>query len=141
MSGDIERTLAWCDIPCTLETMERKIIVESNEEMRAICVAFIQRLKTQQLTHLARRCLEADFVDDDTLTATYESRYVSEGARLAEGPYFGFVLLRRRETGWKISSMQFAAAADTTVNATLRDKDPTAERPGPVTTGADLPEA
>ncbi len=122
IAGDIERTLDWCDLPCTLETMEYKIVVETEEEMRAVCLSFIERLKAKRLTHMVRRCLEATFVDADTLSATYETRYIREGTYLADEQYLGFVVLLRRETGWKISSMQFADETDTSVNQTVRER-------------------
>lgn len=122
ISGDLELTLDWCDIPCTLETMGNKVVAQNHEEMRAICVAFIQRLKTKRFTHMVRQCIEAAFVDENTLSAAYETRFVSDGAHLAEGPYYGFVILRKRETGWKISSMQFADDSENSVDATLKNR-------------------
>ncbi|SLN58467.1 hypothetical protein AQS8620_02592 [Aquimixticola soesokkakensis] len=122
LSGDLDATLAWCDIPCTLETMEHRIVAHNLEEMRAICASFIQQMKVREHTHMVRRCLEASFDGHDSLKAAYETRYVSKGARLEEGPYFGLVTLRRRATGWKISAMQFAATEESAVTATMRER-------------------
>lgn len=120
ISGDIEATLDCCDIPCTLESMEGRVVATDLEEMRAICVAFIARLKAMGLTHMVRRCIAAEFKAPDTIWATYETRYVRDGQLLSEEPYAGFVILRHREDRWKISTMQFAVSGSSPANATLR---------------------
>lgn len=120
MSGDVEGTLAWCDIPCSLESVQGRAVATNVVEMRAICVAFIKNLKEERLTHMVRNCVEAIFKDDDTIWAAYETRYVGEGNFRSEDPYCGFVILRRKLGKWKISNMQFAVSSNSPVNATLR---------------------
>ncbi|MGP6086605.1 hypothetical protein [Antarctobacter jejuensis] len=119
ISGDVEATLAWCDLPCTLDSMEGRTVVTTEAEMRAICMSFIQNLKSRQFSHMVRRCLEASFKDEETIWATYETRYVSAGGFRAEEPYVSFVILKHRQDRWKISTMQFAVTGDNPVNATL----------------------
>ncbi|MBU2959887.1 hypothetical protein KO516_03410 [Citreicella sp. C3M06] len=78
-SGDVEATVGWCDIPCTLESFRGKIVATTEAEIRAICATFIDNLKAKRLTHMMRRCLEAVYNDDDTICATYETRYIKTG--------------------------------------------------------------
>ncbi|AML52343.1 hypothetical protein [Falsihalocynthiibacter arcticus] len=120
ISGDVEATLGWCDIPCTLESIEGRAVAKNEAEMRAICVAFIKNLKEKRLTFMVRNCVEAILKDDDTIWAAYETRYVAEGNFRTEDPYVGFVILRRKEDRWKISTMQFAVSSNSPANATLR---------------------
>ncbi|MEP3331713.1 hypothetical protein [Sedimentitalea sp.] len=122
ISGDVDATLDWCDIPCTLESAGQRVIVTEQAEMRSICSTFIDRLRSRRLTHMVRRCLVASYQDADTISATYETRYVRDGHLLTEDPYAGFVVLKRRETGWKISNMQFDVSSDSPANVTLRDR-------------------
>ncbi len=121
LAGDIEATLAWCDLPCTLESMEGQVVANSEDEMRAICVAFIDGLRQRQLTHMARRCLEALFKSENTIWATYETRYIQSGNLVAQEPYVGFVILKHRGDRWKINTMRFAVQKDSPANVTLRD--------------------
>ncbi len=101
--------------------MQGRAVATDKVEMRAICEAFIDSIKSKRLTHMARRCLEAVFKDDDTIWATYETRYVRDGKLLSEDPYVGFVILRRKSDRWKISAMQFAVSSSSPANVTLRD--------------------
>lgn len=119
--GDVEATLEWCDIPCTLESIQGRAVVMNKAEMRTICVAFIEKLKSKQLMHLVRHCLEATFKQEDVIWAAYETRYVRDGQLLSEDPYAGFVIPRRRRDRWKISTMQFAVSSNSPANISLRD--------------------
>ena len=121
ISGDLEATLGWCNLPCTLESSQGRTVATTEAEMRAICTMFIDNVKAKRLTHMVRRCIEAMFNDDDTICAAYETRYIRDGHQLAEDPYTGFVILRRDHDRWKISNMQFAVDNDSPVEVTLRD--------------------
>lgn len=121
IAGDIEETLKWCDIPCTLESLQGRVVASTVDEMRAICTAFINELQEKRLTHLVRNCQEAVRKDDDTIWATYETRYVQSGSLLSEDTYVGFVILKRKKDRWKINTMQFAVSSDSPANVTLRE--------------------
>lgn len=120
MAGDVDATLAWCDLPCTLESFEGKAVATTEAEMRGICEAFILNLQEKRLKLMVRECVEAMFKDDNTIWATYETRYVAEHNLRSQDPYFGFVILRRKADRWKISAMQFAVSSDSPANDTLR---------------------
>lgn len=117
VAGDIDATLAFCDLPCTLDSLDGSIVVTTETQMRAVCLGFINSLRARQVTYVVRRCQDAVFKDGDTIWATYETRYVSDTGVRAEEPYAGFVILRRRAGIWKISTMQFAVTGDTPVAA------------------------
>lgn len=119
MNGDVDATLEWCDLPCTLETVEQRVVVTTEAHMRAVCAAFIETLRTKRLTYMIRRCLDAKFRDDETLWVSYETRYVRDRAILADESYLGFVILRHRGDRWKISTMQFAADGSSPSNVAL----------------------
>lgn len=121
IAGDVDATLEWCDIPCTLESMEGRAVAKNETEMRAICLSFINGLKGNRFTHMVRKVQEAIFKDEDTIWATYETRYVQNGNFLPEEPYVGFVILKRKDDRWKISTMQFAVSSNSLANVTLRD--------------------
>jgi hypothetical protein len=120
VAGDVDATLAFCSLPCVLESPEGRVLATTEDEMRAICATFIDGLRMKRVTHMVRRCLEAEFQDRDTLLVAYETRLVSEGQFLSEAPYAGFVVLRRRGNDWKISSMQFAVEGSNPAVTTLR---------------------
>lgn len=129
LAADIEETLAWCDLPCTLDSLEGRVVATTEAQMRTICAAFIQRLKDRQMTDMARRCLEAEFKGPDTIWATYETRYVRAGNLLSDDPYVGFVILVRGADRWKISMMQFAVDGNSPAGETLRNRFPDAGAP------------
>lgn len=121
VAGDVEATMGFCDLPCTLETMDRVTVAKTEAEMRAICEGFIHQLRSQQVTHMVRTCQEAVLKSDDTLWATYVTRLVCDGKHLNEPSYGAFVILKLRDGVWKISTMQFAITRDNCVTLTLRD--------------------
>ena len=41
---------------------------------------------------------------EDTIWATYETRYVRERQLLTEEPYLSFIILRRKEDRWRVSA-------------------------------------
>lgn len=121
VAGDIEATLLWCNIPCRLESLDGEVLVTSQEQMRAICVSFIENLRLKRLTHMVRHCREAEFDGKDTIYASYETRYLQGGKLLSEDPYVGYVTLRRTSDRWKISGMRFDDGKTSPPNATLRE--------------------
>lgn len=121
MAGDVEATLEYCDIPCTLESLQGRAVANTRAEMRALCAHFIAEIQGKRLTHMVRRCLDAVRKGEDTIWATYETRYVRERQLLTEEPYLSFIILRRKEDRWRVSAMQFAVSKDSPANITLRD--------------------
>ncbi len=121
LAGDIDEILRWCDFPCTLESPGRRVNVTDQTMLRSIAEAFVEQVRGKRVTHIVRRCLEANFQDENTVTATYETRFVRDGQMLSEDPYVSFVILRRREDRWKFSSMQFDVAGDSPASVVLRD--------------------
>jgi len=124
VAGDLSATMEWCDLPCVLVSLEGDVTARTEDEMRAICAGFIARLRELRITHMARRCLEAEFEDADTVRASYETRYVRDGHLLTDAPYVGLVLLRRRADHWRIGAMQFAVSGSSPANATLLSSGP-----------------
>lgn len=120
IAGDVDATLEWCDIPCTLKSIQGSVVATTTAEMRAICQTFIDKLKMKGLTHMVRNCLEAEFRDENTIWATYHTRYVGQGNLLTGDPYNAHIILRRTGDRWKISAMQFDATNDSPANETLR---------------------
>lgn len=128
MSGDVEETLKWCDIPCTMESIDGSIVASDMTQMRAICEGFISTLRQKRLTHLVRICLEASFQDADTIWGTYETRYIDAENTLPEDPYVAFVILKQIEDRWKINTLRLAVGSNSPANTTLKNtKPPTAE--------------
>ncbi|SDY96196.1 hypothetical protein [Citreimonas salinaria] len=119
--GDVAAAMASLDIPFTLESMEGRTVATSEAEVKAICVAFIEGLQENRLTEMVRRCLDASFMDDHTVCATYETRYVGDHNQLAGDPYLGFIVLREKDDGWKASNIQLAVNKKSTANVALRD--------------------
>lgn len=119
ISGDLEATLGWCDLPCTLQTPQGVVVARNEAEMRAICQMFIDRLKMKRVTLMVRNCVEAGFHDADTVWGHYHTRYVAADNVLSEEPYRAQVTLRRRDDHWKISEMRFAVQDQSPISETL----------------------
>ncbi|SMX43523.1 hypothetical protein [Maliponia aquimaris] len=129
LAGDIDETLAWCDMPCTLDSLEGRVVATTEAQMRAICATFIERLKDRNMTHMVRRCLEAEFKGPDAIWATYETRYVRAGNLLSGDPYVGFVILVRGADRWKISMLQVAVDGNSPAGEALRKRFPDSGAP------------
>ncbi|MEY8829850.1 hypothetical protein AB9K34_15800 [Sedimentitalea sp. XS_ASV28] len=121
LSGDLEEIVRWCDFPCTLESPGQRVNVTDKTMLRSIAEAFVEQVTGKRVTHIVRRCLEASFHDEDTVTATYETRFVRDGQMLSEDPYVSFVVLRRGKDRWRFSNMQFDVAGDSPASIVLRD--------------------
>ncbi|MFW2542286.1 hypothetical protein ACN2XU_06565 [Primorskyibacter sp. 2E107] len=122
LSGDIDMMMAYSDIPCTIETMAGKVVATNRAEMRAICEALVHSIEVRQLSDMVRRCLEAEFTSEDTIWATYETRFLRNGVELAEDTYTSFMILKKRADGWRFSGIQLLVSEGDPVSATLKDR-------------------
>ncbi|GAA4223879.1 hypothetical protein J4E08_23055 [Sagittula sp. NFXS13] len=122
MSGDIDTMMAYSDIPCAIETLSGRVIAANTSEMRAICEALVCSINAKKLSHMVRRCFEAEFKDDDTIWATYETRFLRNGVELAEDTYTSFIILKKRIDGWRFSGIQLLVSEGDPVSATLKSR-------------------
>lgn len=121
LSGDIDAMMKYSDIPCAIETMAGKVVATNRAEMRTICEALVHSIKVRQLSDMVRRCLEAEFKSDETIWATYETRFLRNGVELAEDTYTSFMILKKRTDGWRFSSIQLLVNEGDPVSATLKN--------------------
>lgn len=122
LSGDIDAMMAYSDIPCAIETLSGKVVATNTSEMRAICEALVYSIKAKQLSHMIRHCFEAEFTSEDTICATYETRFLRNGVELAEDTYTSFIIVKRRIDGWRFSSIQLLVSEGDPVSATLKNR-------------------
>lgn len=122
LSGDIDAMMKYSDIPCAIETLAGKVVATNPSEMRAICEALVHSIKIRQLSHMVRRCFEAEFTSDDTIWATYETRFLRNGVELAEDTYTSFMIVKKRTDGWRFSSIQLLVYEGDPVSATLKNR-------------------
>ena len=121
-SGDIDTMMAYSDIPCAIETLSGKVVATNTSEMRSICEALVYSIKAKQLSHMVRRCFAAEFNSEDTIWATYETRFLRNGVELAEDTYTSFIIVKKRADGWRFSSIQLLVSEGDPVSATLKNQ-------------------
>lgn len=73
-------------IPTRIETFEASRQIETEEELREVFEAVRRYHASRRVTHLDRRCVEADFSGPGRISFTYETRLL-EGPRLVQEPY------------------------------------------------------
>ncbi|MER5170210.1 hypothetical protein [Thioclava kandeliae] len=109
LSNDFEAIRRMCSLPFRLETMDKKRILRTTEGLKTASTACYESLRSRNISHIIRRCLEAAWCDPETICVLYETRYVSGGRFLTYEPYLSLATLRLEEGRWKLSSMQFAS--------------------------------
>lgn len=102
-TGDFELFSGCYSLPHTIETFEGTRVVETIEESRVIFEEMVGLYTKIGMTRLDRNCIEAEFKDEATVAATYETRMLA-GDQLLERPYPVFVMILKQAEGWQIAN-------------------------------------
>ena len=121
IAGNIDKMMEFTDVPCMIDTASGRLEAETVEEMRAICEQFALTLRKMCLTHIVRRCLDAQFKDPETIHAFYETRYIQHGTQIFRDPYRTFMIAKLRPQGWKFNNIQLLVDGSDPVTAMMQE--------------------
>lgn len=107
MTGDFEAMRACLVLPYEVETFEGRLRVETEADLRSMFEHMQLYYRATGVTALARRCLEAEFRDANTISGLFETRLIHFGNRLERPPFATFVEIRRIAGDWKVARGQY----------------------------------
>lgn len=107
LSGDFDTFASCFELPQEMDTFHGRNLVETRDELRTIYDSVRQLYRSHGVTDMARHCVEAVFVNADTVRATHQARLLS-GTELVLGPFWAMSVLRRDGDVWRVASCQYA---------------------------------
>ncbi|MEL7211591.1 MAG: hypothetical protein AAGK92_02945 [Pseudomonadota bacterium] len=131
LSGDFDAFADCFELPQEMDTFHGRNLVETREDLRAIFDAVRQYYRSMGVTGMARHCVEAAYVDPDTVQATHQSRLLA-GAELVLTPYPALSVLKQRGGVWRVASCQYAISDAPDLNDALAGRllDKTSQQTG-----------
>lgn len=99
---DIDRFAAMFDLPQTVTTTDRQIVITSREELRWIIDRMLSYFSEIGVTELRRTCEAAEFRNPDEIASTHTTRILA-GDKEIVPVYPVFWRIKRINGSWKIS--------------------------------------
>jgi hypothetical protein len=107
LTGDFELFHPCFLLPQEVQTFEGRRMIKNKEDLRQLFDGVRAFHRKSNITQLVRNCVEASFLDPDTISSTHESRLL-RGAELIERPYPVHSILKRVGMDWQIVSSEYA---------------------------------
>lgn len=120
LTADMPELLRWFATPNTVETYEGHLVLNTEQETRALFETAMARQREQGISHMIRKVTHAEFRDPDTIWAIHETRYVFHNQVLSDAPHQGFSILHRYPDCWKVHHAQFTVDGRNALNSALR---------------------
>ena len=122
LTGDFDAFAECFALPHRITAFEGTIDLPDLAALQEVFLSLRDYFADNRLTDIVRTCIDAAYVDADTIRATHESRYLS-GARLIQRPAVGLSTIRRLDGVWRVVDGQYAIQdADDHVRALLRPR-------------------
>ena len=109
MAGDADAFCACFALPHRIELFDSTNLIETPEDLKAVFFAMRGFLLRHGITEMVRHCIEAEFVDEDTISSTHMSRLL-RGHELMQPPYPVYSIVKRIEGAWLIAHGKYAVA-------------------------------
>ncbi len=93
-------------LPCDIETYAGRSRLTTQEHLRNLFEAMLRHQNRMGVTDIIRHCVEAEFKDDRTVYATFETRLL-RGTVLIQNPYPAFCIYKLSNEVWRAHSMTF----------------------------------
>ena len=101
-------TFATCFLlPQHVATHDGSRHLRDRADLRALYQSMRALFAARGATWLDRRCIAAEYADDDTVRATHESRLLA-GDTVIQTGFPAFSILKRHEGVWKVAFSQYA---------------------------------
>ena len=121
VSGDFDAFAACFLLPNEIELFDGTNRVETIEDQRAIFDSVRAFHARQGVTQMVRRCVEADFLDADTIATTHVASLL-RGNELLQPTYPVYSIVRRVDGVWKIAHGKYAIANSPELDRALAAK-------------------
>lgn len=108
LTGDLDLALACFDIPYTVETFAGEKHYETVAEFREQFFEVVGYYRANGVTQLDRRCVLAEFQGPDTISTLFETRIIQFGTMRLREIFPTYSLVRRRQTGWRVTEARYA---------------------------------
>lgn len=118
LAGDFETFRSYFLLPHFISTLDRKITLETEDEMHATFLKVREDYLRKQVTELIRYCDVAEFRGNDRIEAMHTTHLMSGNRRVVE-PYPSFAVMKRVSGVWRVSSSQYALEKTTSVGRAL----------------------
>jgi hypothetical protein len=106
LRGDFQRFMGDMALPQRFVTPDKDMNIDSFEDAEGVFRAVQTFLFTNNVAQIVRNCIAAEFRDENTISATHETRFINEDMLLVQAPYPTFSILRQIESRWMIVEMQ-----------------------------------
>ena len=107
LDGDADAFVACFAFPHRIITFDAVRVVPDEQTLRDVFMRLRRHFQSQGLTDIVRPCIQATFINHDTIQATHESRYLA-GTRLIQRPSVGLSTIRRYGEVWRVVDGQYA---------------------------------
>lgn len=118
LGKDFEGFARCFHLPHVIETPERKTVLETRHDLRAVFDRVVEDYMRKQITDLVRVCDVAEFRSATRIEATHVTHMMSGSLRVTD-PFPTFSVLEWIGAGWRISASQYAVDKNTTVGRAL----------------------
>ncbi|MEQ6248775.1 hypothetical protein ABMC89_07790 [Sulfitobacter sp. HNIBRBA3233] len=122
LSGDFDRFMSCFHLPHCIETSDRKAVLETRDQMRAVFDRVVCDYRRKGVTDLVRVCDVAEFRGSDRIEATHTTHMMAGNYRVQD-PFPAFCVIARVDGDWKLSASQYAVDNNTTVGRALHNTD------------------
>ena len=118
MSGDFEAFSTCFALPHRIDTFDGSDVLQTLDDMEKRFFGVRSYFQDNCVTDLVRHVIEADFVDEDTIHSSHQTRVLS-GTILVQAPFPNLSVLKRVEGQWRAEATQYAIADSEHHNAAL----------------------
>jgi hypothetical protein len=118
LENNVDDFLPCFGLPMDLQTLEEHRIIRTADDLRKIFFAVCKHYATIGLTDMARRCVEAEFKDPETVVSMHETRLIT-GNIITRSPFAVLSTLKFDGRDWRIVSCSYAIEDHPDHNAAL----------------------
>ncbi|MEM7719426.1 MAG: hypothetical protein AAF222_09485 [Pseudomonadota bacterium] len=107
-AGEFQRFRDCFAVPFLLETFEYKRLLRTEAELESVFDAVRQFRELNHITFVIRENVAAQYVRNDTISATHVSRMVQRGDMLFGRPFPTYSLIKNIDGCWRLTFSQYA---------------------------------
>lgn len=110
LENDFQKYLSCVALPHVVETLDGYFTIDTKEELEAIFDRTRRNLELGNVPGLTRHCLGAVFLDEQTITASHETRLISDQL-IIQNSYRALSTLSFANCDWKIKATKFGCSS------------------------------
>ncbi len=98
-------------LPHPMRTAETELVVETDEQLRAVFDKTCTKLALQNVRGLTRVCTVAQYVDETTIRGSHETWLVTPASQIRQ-TYNALSTLRREHGRWRVADSQYDGSGE-----------------------------